>query len=136
MRELGIVACGQLQALLVGKSDQLFGLGRGQSERLLDEKTTSPFQANLTQLKMAWRWRRNVNYIGLCRTQHLLNVRKVLPDVESLGHLPGHQRLAVAHSNNLSARNPTDLKGMLIRHLSAADDADPDHLFSPSTSRM
>jgi hypothetical protein len=29
-----------------------------------------------------------------------------------------------------------DLKGMLIRHLSATDEADLDHFLFPSTSRM
>ena len=136
MRELGIMPGDDLEPLVVSEPYQFLCLGRIQREWLLHIDVAAGLQAHLSQLEVALRRRRDVDDIGLDRIEHLPSVPEISLDMETIGHLLGHQRLGVAYADDPCFGDPLDLEGMLIRHLPATDYADLDHLFLLSASRI
>jgi hypothetical protein len=93
----------------------------------------SPFQAKLGNVEVTlWR-RRDVNHIRPALFQELGQVSKMVFDGKPLIELPRHQRLSITDSHDLAPRNSPDLRGVRIRDLTAAYDADLKHVL-PRTS--
>jgi hypothetical protein len=85
-------------------------------------------QTRATQLVVALRGRRDVDGIGLDRTQESMEVGEHAGDPEPLGQLLSHQGLTVAHCDHLAPRDPSYGKNVLIRNLSTTDYGDPDQV--------
>src|SRR5215469_11172735 len=79
---------------------------------------------------MALRRCRDVDDVGPRLFDHLLHVRKLSGDLESVHHLMRHERVGITDGDDLRVWNSQNLRGMLIGDFAAAHDARPDHRWS------
>ena len=131
MAELVVVAGGDLEPFLVGKSKKAFCLVPVQGEGLLHVHMTLFFQATGSHVEVAFGGGRDMNHVGTALAQHLCKVGETPFNRKPLRELACHQGFAVADCHDLAFRYPSYLGGMGIRDFAASDHGDLKHCLSP-----
>ena len=121
------MADGQLQAAPGRLAEDPLRLGCIDGEGLLEIDVASGLEALPGDRGVGLRRRRHVHDVGVLAPQHLPNVIEACHPAESLVHLLGHERFAVADGDEASARHAADLLGVLVRDLPAPDNRDSQH---------
>jgi len=125
--ELIVMSRRQLEPLSLGKCDQSDRLFCVERERLLHVHVTAVLQALACDVEVARRWRGDVHHVRPGVREQGGHVGEMLLDGEPLVQLARHQRLTVAHADDLAAVDALDLGRVGVRDLAAADDGDLKH---------
>ncbi len=123
VRELIVVSRRQLEPLLIGDSHQRLGLFRADGEGLLHVDVRSPLQALPRDREMAFGRRRDVHHVGTRNAQKLVQLAEMPFDRKPLEELLRHERLTIAHADDLAPLDPPDLRGVRVGDLPAPDDS-------------
>ena len=97
-------------------------------KRLFNVHMTARFEAKLSETKMAFRRRGDVNDVRLGIGQKCVQAAVVGLDREPVANLLSHQRLMIAHAYNLTSLNSLYLRGMRICDLTASYERDFKHV--------
>src|SRR6185312_9605630 len=100
-------------------------------ERLFDVDVAAGFKTGFRDTEVTL-WRSGyVDHVRLGLTQHIFQIAEPGFDRKALGHLPRHERLAIAHANHLTAFDPLQLLCMIVGNFPTSDDANLKHGRSP-----
>src|SRR5882724_1536103 len=103
MAELIIMPCRKFEPFLVRQGNQCSRLSLVNCKRLLHIDVASPFQAQLRNLKMALRGRRDVNNVGPSFAQEFYQVAEIPFNWKPLIKLTRHQRFPVTNPDDLAS---------------------------------
>jgi hypothetical protein len=124
LRELIVMARGELEPGLFGSVDQLASFRGGKSERLFKINVCAEAEALLSEGEVTL-WRRgDVDYVGPDTCQHLAESRKWI-SAGPLAKLLGHERLSIANSNERAITSPPHRLYVLVGDLAATYDRGP-----------
>jgi len=130
--ELRLVTYRELFSSHLRNFNERFRLFVIHRERLLDIDVAAGLKALLCQGIMTVGWRRDMDDVRSAGRQHRLDIVEVIPDLETLGQLDGHELFPVTHRDDPAVANPPDLACVFVGNLATADDSDTNHgLASP-----
>src|SRR5262249_39029478 len=112
-----------LQAAPFGQVDQGSCFSGRNCEGLFQINMAARLETLFSNRIMAWWWSCNVDDVGGNDTQHFVYIRKTGRNSKAFPELFRHQRFLVANGHNSAIRNPLDCVYVLVRNLSATNDA-------------
>jgi hypothetical protein len=101
---------------------ELFGLSRVNREWLLHVDMAPVFQTLSRDLKVALRRRRDVNNVGPSFFEHPAEVIEGALRLESHRKLMRHKRFTITDSREITAPDPSDLRGVGVGDFPTSDD--------------
>src|ERR1700733_2309493 len=85
-------------------------------------------QTKSSDIEMTFRWSSDVNHVRAGLIQKLRQLGEAAFHREAVIELLSHQRLTIAHSNDLAVLDALDLQGVEVGDFAAADDGDFKHI--------